>query len=214
MPVKLPPKIPGEHRWIAAVSYSITTGQAAAAHAGSAVKLGPHNTVTQGVGCVDCEEEWPATTRCAAAAAPEMDDVTGGGDLRTELSPAELDRLYAAVGVIGRSGGKAFEVGHLEENAPAHLARWYATATFSGAKVVAEEHADPIAAAEELAWKILEGGGCIQCGKTIALEGHAGGPPGACQWRRVGDCWVPGCTVDVDVDSYIAQRRAKRKGTA
>ena len=204
----LPPKVPGEHRWIAINTHTLTAGQARAAQDGSAVKLGPHNLVTTSVGCIDCETEWPAPQRCPDAASPEMDDVTAEpGDLR--LTSSDQDRLMAAVDMIGRAGAKGFEVGHLEESVPAHLARWYASATFKGAKVAVEELASPVDAAEQLAWKLLDGGMCTHCSKRIGLAGHEA-PPGACLWHREGDCWVPGCIAPEDVKGYIAERRRRR----
>lgn len=208
MTVQLPPKRPGEHRWIALVTFALTPGQAAAAHAGSMVKLGPHNQVIQSVGCIDCETGWPASARCTAAAAPEMDDVTGARN--PGLTPDDQERLLAAVDAIGRTGAKGFEVGHLNDDVPSHLARWYASAQYKGARVASEEHPGPVEAAEGLLWKVLEGGQCVRCKATIGIEGHAyPDDPQAgerCLWRRVGPCWVPGCLGPDDVDGYIAAR--------
>jgi hypothetical protein len=57
---ELPPKEPGRHRWIATSAYSLTPSQAAAAHAGSRVVLGPDLLMAFGVGCWDCELEYHA----------------------------------------------------------------------------------------------------------------------------------------------------------
>lgn len=190
---KLPPKDPGEHRWIAIATYTVTAGQAAAASAGSQVKLGPHNLISLGIGCVDCEVEWPAPARCTAGAAPEMENVTDAGVWPATLPDEDKDRLLAAVDVIGRTGATGFEVGHLEDDVPVHLARWYAHATYQGARQMSEEHANPVDAAEGLAWLLLEGGGCRHCGRVIAMEGHAGPTLGRCIWHRKGPKWVAGC---------------------
>lgn len=208
MTVQLPPKTAGEHRWIALATFTLTSGQASAAAGGATVKLGPHNLVTQDIGCVDCEAPWPAPRHCSAAAAPEMGDVTGVGG-PPDLEGEGKERLVAAIDVVGRSGGKGFEVGFLDEDVPAHLARWYAHAQYKGARISTEEHPGPVEAAEALAWRLLEGGQCTSCRRLIGLEGHAGGGP--CRWRRVGDCWVPGCLDDTEVAGYVAARRANRE---
>lgn len=203
---KLPPKIAGQHRWIALASYTVTEGQAHDIVAGPdrSVALGPHNLVSVGLGCVDCEEQWPVDGACAAGAAPEMDDVTGTGKFK--MDEATQERMMAAIDAIARSGAKGFEVGYLDEDVPAHLARWYATATYHGAKQSSQEHPDPASATEGLMAKLLVGGRCVACGQRITLEGWAGDDkPKRCVWHRVRACWVPGC-VD-DVDSYIASRR-------
>lgn len=207
MTVQLPPKVAGEHRWCALTSFTLTPGQASAAAGGATVKLGPHNLVTQSIGCVDCEAPWPAPQRCTAAAAPEMDNVTGAGG--PGLDDEGKARMFAAIDIVARSGGKSFEVGYLDEDVPAHLARWYAHAQYKGARISADEHPGPVEAAEALAWRLLEGGQCTSCRRLIGLEGHEGGGP--CRWHRVGDCWVPGCLDTTEVVDYIEARRAQRE---
>lgn len=210
MAAVLPPKTPGEHRWVALCSFTLTSGQASAAAAGSMVKLGPHNMVTQSLGCIDCEAEWPAKGRCSASAAPEMDNVTGPALPLDD--PGQQQRLLAATDLIGRTGATGLEIGFVgDEHGPVHLARWYAQAHYRGRRAVSEEHASPVDAAEALAWSLLEGGQCRHCGKTILIEGHAYPDVDtreACWWRRMDDCWVPTCVRDVE--AYVRERRAKR----
>lgn len=208
--VHLPPKEPGVHRWIVLVQHTVTAGQADALAGGWDVPLGPHNRVGVDVGCVDCEGEWGhAVDPCPADAAPELDDVTAPPS--GALSEEDRDRLTAAIDVVGRAGARGFELGFLDADRPAHLARWYATATYRGAKVIVEEHASPVDAAEELAWRLVEGGRCTSCGGRVAVDGH--GIPDLngvrCRWSRRGDCWVPGCVPAGEVEGYVAERRAK-----
>lgn len=220
MTATLPPKRTGDHRWIAVASHALTAGQAAAAAAGSAVRMGEHNLIGIAVGCVDCESEWPSPQPCPADAAPELDDVTAewtpadavlaqvealGGD--GALTEEDLNRVVAAVDAVGRSGGRSIEIGYQDEDAPAALARWYATAAYRGARVSADEHSSPADAAEALAWRVLEDGACTRCKRTIGIVGHASGKvPNRCAWDRHTACWVPGCVEEADVAAYVASR--------
>lgn len=210
--MRLPAKVPGEHRWVAISTFSLTPGQASAAAAGSAVKLGPHNCVATSIGCVDCEREWPAPERCTAGAAEELRGVTdeaGGG---SAIPEDERDRLLAGVGAVARAGGRALEVGYLEETADMRAARWWASARFAAGRVLVEEMPSPVDAVEGLAWRVLEGGRCVRCGKTIALEGHAvqvGGPGPRCTWRRARMHWLPGCLPTGEVEAYTADTRRR-----
>jgi hypothetical protein len=206
--VSFPPKVSDEHRWVALASFTLTEGQARTLASGGHVKLADHNRVLTQLGCLDCEEAWPIEGRCKAAASPEMAPVTSSGSPMEESDP----RLVAAVDAIARSGATGFEVGHLEDGSvPVPLARWYATAKYKGAKITADEHASPIAAVEELLAKIMVGGGCVKCRRSITLPNEPGaGAPERCTWSRLGDMWVPGCVADADVDEYIAERKQHR----
>jgi hypothetical protein len=205
---QLPPKMAGRHRWIVLGTYTVTEGQARTIFAGDdIVALGPHNLVSTGIGCVDCELEWPVEGSCTAGAAPEMDDVTGTGHL--EMDEATEEGMMAAIDAIARSGAKELEVGHLDDDVPSHLARWYATATYHGAKQSSQDHPDPLTAAEGLMAKLIVGGRCVACGQRIILKGWAGDTkPKRCVWHRVATTWVPGC-ID-DIDSFVASRRRPR----
>lgn len=74
----LPPKVTGEHRWIAIATHTITGGQAAAAYAGARVVLGAETLVSLGLGCLDCEAPYDIARGrpCAAPAAAEFEDST------------------------------------------------------------------------------------------------------------------------------------------
>lgn len=52
---RLPPKIAGQHRWTAVVTYSVTNGEAAAHAAGGALVLGDRNVFFLEVRCFDCD---------------------------------------------------------------------------------------------------------------------------------------------------------------
>ena len=104
----------------------------------------------------------------------------------------DQDAMHAALDLIGRTGAANMEVGYLHEDVPAHLADWYAYAQFRGARVTAEHHSGPVEALEALARRLLAGGLCTHCGKTITLAGRPN-PASGCRWTRRGDRWVRGC---------------------
>jgi hypothetical protein len=104
--------------------------------------------------------------------------------------------LLAAIDVIGRANAVEFEVGYLDDTEHWQDARWWASARWRGRKVLVEDHPGPAQAAEALARRILNGGTCTHCGKTIVLT--ATRPKGSrrkklCAWRRDGARWVRGC---------------------
>lgn len=225
--IPMPPKTPGEHRWIAVATYPITAGQASALSSGSsAVNLAPDRAAGVAVGCLDCEAQWPTSERCTAPAFDWQTEtstattarVTAGATPDGEAAPAaisggDLERMVAAIDAVGRTGAKAIETGYLDENVPAHLARWYATAEYRGAKVSADEHASPVDAAEALLGRLINGGKCVACGRRSRMSGAAAGVEGDhdwCVWSRVGDCWVPGCVTDVS--GYVDAHRRHRAG--
>lgn len=123
----------------------------------------------------------------------------------------DQDALIACADLVGRTGARQFEIGYLHDDVPSEEAAWYCSATLKGAKIIEENHRDPIAAAEALARRILTGAKC-RCGKLVALSDSgavayenvtmADGTKwstkqarkaGQCRWRRVGDRWKRGC---------------------
>jgi hypothetical protein len=115
------------------------------------------------------------------------------------MSPPEPTAAVVAVAdLVGRSGGRRFEIGYLDDDPD--RPDWWATVTYDGAKLTAERHATPSAAADALARLILEGGRCTHCGHTVTLRRANAGraprrtnAPRQCRWRRIGDRWVRGC---------------------
>lgn len=127
----------------------------------------------------------------------------------------DQDALLAAVDLVGRSGAKSFQIGYLNDEGEAAYAisgpQWYAHAQYRGARLISENHPDPVTAAEGLAEKILTGAKC-DCGKLVALhDGMAfayfetamadgstwtaeeAAEAGQCRWRRDGARWKRGC---------------------
>jgi hypothetical protein len=102
------------------------------------------------------------------------------------------DAFHAAADLIGRTGAVSFQVGYLHDDVPAEQAGWYAHAQYRGARVTAEDHRNPVDAAEALARRLLTGGKCTKCGKLISL-GDSG--PDSCRWTRMGKRWEAGCQV-------------------
>jgi hypothetical protein len=117
------------------------------------------------------------------------------------------EAIVAAAEIVGRAGGKQFEVGYLydDETPPpgwpegkpvtAADASWYATARWNGALLKGEgDH--PAEACERLAARILHGGQCVACGNRINLipgEGRWPESEGNCNWYREGKHWLRGC---------------------
>jgi len=107
------------------------------------------------------------------------------------------DRVLACADLVGRSGGRSFEVGYLNDATDlAYLTDgpcWYAQAAYNGARVIAEGHATPADACDALAIKVLDGGQCTHCGKTIAACRTATDVPGYCAQWRDGLTWKRAC---------------------
>lgn len=130
-----------------------------------------------------------------------------------EMGEDYEDILTATADLVERCGGRAFEIGYLHEDVPAHEAAWFAKAQFKGARLTAEDHPGPADAAFALAVRLLTGAKC-KCGKLVQLvEGGAlaysksrlahgfgdwsdkdAAAAGQCMWRRLGDRWTPSCT--------------------
>lgn len=103
----------------------------------------------------------------------------------------DQDAVNACVDLIGRSGGKEFEIGYLDEDVPVEEARWWAKAQYKGARVMVEDKTSPTEACEALVRKILVGGMCTGCEKTVTLTDDRGDDH--CRWRRYADKWEKGC---------------------
>jgi hypothetical protein len=98
------------------------------------------------------------------------------------------DVVVACADLAGRAGARDFEIGYLRDDVPTDQAGWYAQVTYRGARLMADEHRSPTAAALALAERILSGAQC-RCGRQVAL---ADDQPG-CRWQLVGKRWEPGC---------------------
>lgn len=130
----------------------------------------------------------------------------------TDLPGLDEDELIACVDLIGRTGARGFEVGYLHDDVPIAEAGWYAHAQYRGARITAEDHPSPVAAAKALASRILTGAKCKGCGKLVALADDGAfayfrstlldgtrwnaadaAAAGQCRWERVGKRWEMGC---------------------
>jgi hypothetical protein len=101
---------------------------------------------------------------------------------------AELDddAVIACFNLAGRTGARDAEIGYLHDDPPHG---WYAHARYQGARIMVEDMAGPVEAADALARRLLAGAKCQHCRRTVVLSG--GGL--ACRWRRMGPQWVRGC---------------------
>jgi len=189
----LPPKVPGKHRWTAIASYSLSDVEAATAVQGKEPVLldAAHLFCPVEVGCLDCQERYQDV---ADKLCPAGDDWSESHplDVLTPL-PDTLDdqALIAGVDLVGRSGATDFEVGYLHDDVPLEKADWYAHAKYRGARITVEHFRGPVQAVEALARKVLHGGQCTHCHRTIRLGGH--GNNKVCRWQREGAKWLRGC---------------------
>ena len=103
----------------------------------------------------------------------------------------DQDALIAAVDLVGRSGARDVEIGWLHDDVPSEQAGWYATATYQGAKLMADDHPGPIEAAEALTRRVLDGATCAHCHKPVRLDDELA--LSACRWTRQGARWARGC---------------------
>lgn len=125
------------------------------------------------------------------------------------MSPHVNDDILAACAHLAeRCGASGFEIGYLHDNVPVEEAGWYAHVTFRGARITADDHRSPTAAALALAERLLAGATC-RCRRTVTLSDSQDG----CRWRLLGARWEPGCDVaPIRVDGqrgdYAAMQRA------
>lgn len=120
------------------------------------------------------------------------------------------DILNATVHLADRCGARDFEIGHLHDDVPVEEAAWYASVSFQGARITADNHRSPTAAALALAERLLSGGTC-RCRRPVVLSDSAQG----CRWRLVGDRWEPGCDVaPIPVNAARGDHAAMREALA
>jgi len=105
------------------------------------------------------------------------------------LSHMNEDAVMACADLVGRAGASEFEIGYLHDDVPVEDAGWYAVAKYRGARLTADDHRSPSAAAMALSERLLRDAAC-RCGRPVALSG---GDPGRCRWRLMGARWEPGC---------------------
>lgn len=135
--------------------------------------------------------EFDGTREESDAWAASPDGQAAFRDLHNE-QPAWMhgDAVVACADLVNRCGASDFALGFLHDDVPVEEAAWYAQAMFKGARVIAQDHRAPSAAALALAEKLLAGGQC-RCGKAVTLDdAHAG-----CRWQLMGKRWEPGCSV-------------------
>ncbi|MEU8264449.1 hypothetical protein AB0C02_27985 [Micromonospora sp. NPDC048999] len=92
------------------------------------------------------------------------------------------DIVIACVDLAGRAGASGVDIGYI------NAARWYAVATYRGARIIVDGHGSPTAAALALAERLLSRAKC-RCTQPVTLSDARPG----CRWRLVGRRWEPGC---------------------
>jgi hypothetical protein len=131
------------------------------------------------------------------------------------------DIVLACVDLVDRTGATGFQMGYLHEDVPIAETGWFAYAQYRGARITAEDHRSPTAAALALAERLLDGAMCA-CTKPVSLSDDKPG----CRWRLVGKRWERPCDAKPlhvaaqrgdtaamqDAFANRAARRANRKG--
>lgn len=105
------------------------------------------------------------------------------------------DIIRACVKLVGDAGAREMEIGAMREGVPIEDARWFATASYRGLRIIKEDRRSPIEAAIALALEILAGAQC-KCTKMVVMYDN----PEGCHWRLMGDEWVSSCDAPPMVD--------------
>lgn len=100
--------------------------------------------------------------------------------------PLVADPVVAVKHLADRGGASVFEIGCHPDRG------WYAWAQYDTKRIAVEGHSTVVAAAYELAERLLFKAVC-RCTKVVALLGD--NTDDRCRWRLMGDRWVPGCNV-------------------
>ena len=114
-----------------------------------------------------------------------------GTDDEAKPDPLEearaLAEVVACAGLLGRAGAKDMELGYTgDDDNP----RWYVQARYQGTRLIAQDHASPATACQELVHTLLRSALC-RCGRRVTFAYKSG----RCLWRLVVDRWEPGCDV-------------------
>lgn len=125
------------------------------------------------------------------------------------------DIITACADLVDRAGATSFDIGYLHDN-PDNPG-WYAIAYYQGARITADDHRTPAAAALALAERLLTRAAC-RCGDTVTLSDSRPG----CRWQLRGARWEPGCDAppiharrgDHAAMSRQAENRAQRRAAA
>lgn len=123
------------------------------------------------------------------------DPMVNGIGERLQLEKPDL--LVAAADLVRRCGGTNLAVGYQETP---RGTEWWATATIQhhprdpdGEPETTSGHASPERAADALARKLIEGGKCEHCQRTIRLGGDRRDRQQVCRFKRIGPEWIRGC---------------------
>lgn len=122
-----------------------------------------------------------------------------------DLLAADVAAVVAVSRLAGRSGAREFQFSCRDPDAPYEQRGWWVTATYRGARLMADGHATPAQACDALAARMLDRGECQGCGKLAFVarpEGYRVADEqmaarakreGICRWRREGDRWLRAC---------------------
>lgn len=127
--------------------------------------------------------------------------------------PLDRPRLLAAVELVGRAAARQLELGWESDDGP-RPGEWYASAFYKGARVTVEKQEGPDAAVEALAFKLMDGGECVHCGRLLFVAGVGyrwGGDSEPCTWYRRGEHWLRGCDGAIGAPAGGLNREQRRR---
>jgi len=84
----------------------------------------------------------------------------------TELPPLHFRHAVALTDLIGRTGATDLELGYLSDTEPYG---WWAKANYAGRRLYVEHHAVADLALVDLARRIVDGGTCLRCERTVTF---------------------------------------------
>jgi hypothetical protein len=110
-------------------------------------------------------------------------------------SPDDLERMDAAMQMIGRAGAQNLEFGYANEDAKRlEDGDWWATCQFRGNMLMVEHHISPVHAVEALAQIAMRDAKCRYCARPIGWGIGPNAGETRCPWKLVDGRWVRGCT--------------------
>lgn len=116
----------------------------------------------------------------------------------------QTEIIQATAHIVGRSGATHFELGWEHDDVPVQLMGWYAQASYESEKLRVPGDG-PVEACDALARRVLDGGLCMYCKRTVTLDDLD--DLSKCFRSRVGNKWLRGCEVEYPEDGPVPTTR-------